>query len=395
MSLSAHAFPPDYRGGGIANLMASLCEGMGGGATGYPTATLLPPQRLADRDKIVLCILDGVGYDRLRETPGATLLNRALAGPLTSVCPPTTASAIPTFLTGVPPQQHGFTGWFTWFRELGSLLAVLPFVQRGSGASAGQTGISPAQLCGVPPLFDRLQRPSRLVMPGWINDSLFNRAFLGSAVTTPYRDLDGFVATLAEQLRIPGPAYIHAYWPGYDAIAHQYGLGSREATHHHHLLLLDRALERLLPVIEQARATFIVTADHGFIDSPPERTLLLSDHPVLAECLMMPLSGEPRLSYAYVRPERREPFERYVRDRLGEYCDLLTGPELIERGWFGLGAPHPHLATRVGHYALVMKGNYKLKDWIPGEQPYVHLGVHGGMSGAEMRVPLVLLEGGE
>jgi len=381
---------PDYQGGGITNLMASISEALGGGPTGYAPARLLPPERLARGEKQVLLILDGLGYDRLRTTPQARLLNHALLGPLTSVCPPTTASAIPTFLTGRPPQQHGFTGWFNWFGELGSLAAVLPFKHRCGGASLANA-VSPSQLCGLPPLTDRLRCPSHLVLPEWIADTPFNRAFAGKATHWPYRGLADFVGRIEAALRAEaGAAYLYAYWPGYDTIAHEYGPSSRQARHH--LLELDRAIEQLLPVLKQTRATLIVTADHGFIDSSPERTLLLADHPQLAETLLMPLSGEPRLAYGYVRPERRGAFESYVRGPLAPYCDLLPGQELIERGWFGLGPPHPRLAERVGHYALVMRENYTIKDWIPGEEPYVHLGVHGGMSREEMLTPLILFE---
>ena len=36
-----------------------------------------------------------------------------------------------------------------------------------------------------------------------------------------------------------------------------------------------------------------------------------------------------------------------------------------------------------------MKENWTIKDWLPGEKRYRMLGVHGGTSADEMRVPLV------
>lgn len=36
-----------------------------------------------------------------------------------------------------------------------------------------------------------------------------------------------------------------------------------------------------------------------------------------------------------------------------------------------------------------MKDNWTIKDWLPGEQRYTMLGVHGGTSASEMRVPLI------
>ena len=57
---------------------------------------------------------------------------------------------------------------------------------------------------------------------------------------------------------------------------------------------------------------------------------------------------------------------------------------------FGLGPANPRLLERIGHYTLVMKDNYTIKDWIPGEQRHLTLGVHGGVSAAEMYVPPIL-----
>ena len=91
-------------------------------------------------------------------------------------------------------------------------------------------------------------------------------------------------------------------------------------------------------------------------------------------------------------PGRRRAFEQYVQTRLAHCAILYRSTDLIAQGWFGLGPANPRLAERVGHYTLVMKGDYTIKDWIPAEQRHLTLGVHGGVSAAEMYVPLVLAE---
>ena len=52
----------------------------------------------------------------------------------------------------------------------------------------------------------------------------------------------------------------------------------------------------------------------------------------------------------------------------------------------------PRLLDRVGHYALVMRENYAIKDWLTGERRYTHIGLHGGVSAAEMYVPLIVAQ---
>ena len=113
---SAEFVRPDYRGGGITNLISSVAAALGNPDRVYQPTPLVDMNRLEGVKNIVLLVVDGLGYHYLNEKCQGSFLQRSLAGSLTSVCPSTTASAIPTFLTGVPPQQHGFTGWFTYFR---------------------------------------------------------------------------------------------------------------------------------------------------------------------------------------------------------------------------------------------------------------------------------------
>ena len=100
---------PDYQGRSIVNLMASLEAGLDGYEHHYPPLNLLPPERVRGHRQVLLFVIDGLGFNYLRAHPEATCLNEHLLGGITSVFPPTTASAIPTFLTGEAPQQHGLT----------------------------------------------------------------------------------------------------------------------------------------------------------------------------------------------------------------------------------------------------------------------------------------------
>ena len=60
------------------------------------------------------------------------------------------ATAITTFLTGLAPQQHGLTGWHTWFREFGCVLRALQAPPRYGGASLSKVKIDAAGLFGEP-----------------------------------------------------------------------------------------------------------------------------------------------------------------------------------------------------------------------------------------------------
>ena len=152
---------------------------------------------------------------------------------------------------------------------------------------------------------------------------------------------------------------------------------------------MDAGLAELCESAGDGETLLVVTADHGFIDTNTDSQLWLHDHPALAETLLLPLCGEPRVAYCYVHAGQRSRFEAYIRNELGGQTKLYTRAQLMERGLFGLGEPHPCLRDRIGDYALVMKENYVIRDRLFGERPPAHLGVHGGTSAQEMYVPLI------
>jgi hypothetical protein len=380
---------PDYRNGSIVNLMGSLIEGLGGEPAGYAPLPELSPAEIGEYRQVVLMVVDGLGYEFLAQRRGRSHLEELTRARLTSVFPSTTAAAVTTFLTGVAPQQHGLTGWHMYFRELGAVLAVLPGVPRYGGQPLRQAGIDVERFFGHGPVFDRLPVQSYVVSPRRIAYSDFNLAHRGKAEIRPYDTRDDFFSGVAKLLRAGRDRkFVYAYWADFDRICHEAGTFSTEAEWHFEAW--EEGFGRFLKYAAGTDTLVIVTADHGFIDTDAGRTVDLDDHPELADSLRLPLCGERRVAYCYVKPDAHGFFESYVRSELSAAAELWRSPELIERGWFGAGAPHPGLADRVGDYVLVMKENYVVKDWLPGERRYEHIGVHGGTSSREIWVPLAV-----
>jgi Type I phosphodiesterase / nucleotide pyrophosphatase len=386
---------PDYHGGSIVNLMRSIERALdarpGEAAAAYPELTALPAQTLSRARNIVLLVIDGLGYDYLTSAGADSALRRRLKARLTSVFPPTTATAITTFLTGVAPQQHALTGWNMWLRELGCIATTLRFRPRHGGEPLSRAGIAPNSVYATESMFDRIAASAYMLSPAEIADSDYNVAHCGRALRRPYKELTEMFSAAAEILRSGGTRkFIHAYTGELDAAAHTFGSASPELQQK--FRQLDAAFARFLEEIAGTDTAVIAAADHGLIDSPKSACVELEDHPELAQTLMLPLCGERRLAYCYVWPGQETAFEHYVQTRLARCAGLYRSRDLIARGWFGLGAANPRLAERIGEYALVMKDDYTIKDWIPGERRHLTLGVHGGVSAAEMQVPLIMAE---
>ncbi len=376
---------PDYQQGCIVNIMSSIGQALGAEPGIYPPLPGLDG-RLASR-RIVLVVIDGLGYDFLKTQPD-TLLARHLAGRITTVFPSTTATAITTYHTGMAPQQHAITGWFTWFRELGSVAAVLPFRPRLGGGSYGEVGVSPGQLLGAGPFAERIKVPSHAVSPAAVVHSEYSRLSVGPSERHGFHTMGEFFGTIQTLLQQEGPLYLFAYWSELDRLAHEHGIGSRAAAAHLHAL--DAAFAGFLEQSAGADATVIITADHGFVDNH-RHIIRVEEHLALAQTLAIPLCGEPRAAFCFVRATRREQFLSYVRSELSACCELFECDQLIDEGWFGLGPPDPRLAQRIGDYVLMMKGSWVIRDRLINERPFSQVGVHGGGSAQEMYVPLAVL----
>jgi len=380
---------PDYLGGGILNLMASLLRALGG-ESDHPSLRLLPPEGLEGFTNLLLLVIDGLGADWLARQAPTGLLSQHRIGTLSSVFPPTTASAITTFLTGEPPQRHAITGWFTYFRELGCVLSVLPGHPRYGGSGYRQAGVDLIQLLGHRPLANRIPIRTFVVSPQHIANSDYNLAHLGSARCQPYADLPDMFRQANRLLRADrDPKYLYLYWPGLDSLGHEAGMASQ--TLNRHLAAIEAALADFLVAAAGTRTLILVTADHGLIDTQPEDVIFLADHPRLESCLALPLCGEPRAAYCYLRPGRVADFESYCKDVFADRVLVKPSQELLAAGLFGPGPPHPRLEERIGDYTLFPLGNRLIRDHLPSEKPFKQIGVHGGLSREELMVPLCQL----
>lgn len=382
---------PDYAGGSLVNLMQSIAQAFDVGANEYsPLRLLQNTPSLHGSRNIVLWVIDGLGYEYISRQGADWPLHQYMHGAMTSVFPSTTASAIPTFLSGQAPQQHGLTGWHVYLRELGQIASVLPFRSRVGGSDYTHSGVDAVQLYRPRPFFDLLPVVSHVVAPTYIAHSPFNNAFSGAANIHPYSSMNDMLAQISASVRTDAMRnYVYAYWPEYDRRAHEFGVRSEAVQHHYEEL--NAAFLSLQRQLAGTDTLLLVTADHGFIDVEQDREIRLSQHPVLEDCLRLPLSGERRVAYCYLKPGMEAIFLDYVQTTFGEAVTAVPSPSLIEAGWFGHGHPHPRLLERIGDYTLLLHGRHTIKDWLPGERPFWQRGVHGGIDADEMRVPLIAL----
>ena len=380
---------PDYQGGSIVNLMSSISHKFGTKSI-YPELRILTGRDIKSKN-VVLLIIDGLGYEYLTKNHSESLLNSHLVGPMTSVFPPTTASAVTTFLTGVAPQQHALTGWFMNLKELGLVSCVLPFTARYNDSSLSESGVNIKSIIDSEPISARLKANCFIIQPEKLSKSDFSLAMSKKAKPLAFNDLEGMFRAIKRVIKSSGKRkYIYSYWPELDHLGHEKGITHKKVALH--LREIDKRLTKFIKSLKGTDTTLIITADHGHMVSPPDKLVDLRNHPKLIECLSLPLCGEKRSAYCYVHPSKAKQFEDYVKEHLSKYVYLFKAEELIEKNFFGLGNQNKKLLDRIGDYVLIAKEDFSIHNpMLTEEGKKQHIGHHAGISKAEMLVPLIVI----
>ena len=154
--------------------------------------------------------------------------------------------------------------------------------------------------------------------------------------------------------------------------------------------MLERSFESFIERLRGSGCLLLVTADHGFVDTRADTRLPIDDYPALRDMLRLPLCGEPRSAICHLRAGTGDEFDDCVRASLGARAEVRGGEQMVAEGWFGHGPAHPDMVARAGDRVLLMSEPYVIADQRAGK--HVHVGEHGGVSSAEMHVPLVLVE---
>ncbi|MCJ7817473.1 MAG: phosphodiesterase, partial [Candidatus Thorarchaeota archaeon] len=139
---------PDYTNS-IVNLMSSI--GHASGVTSpYAPLDFDSLASIGESKNIVLLIVDGLGYNYLREYGKDSLLKQNLKESICSVYLPTTGSAITSIMTGVAPQQHAVTGWFVYLKEYGLVSRILPY---SNTIDYNNLGVDISNVIDIPSIF--------------------------------------------------------------------------------------------------------------------------------------------------------------------------------------------------------------------------------------------------
>ncbi len=394
---------PAYDGFSNANLPASICQRLDipAPSNGSLDGAYLAPFQKRYR-QVVLLLVDGLGLTLFRqhagEEPWKTWIEAGSLAALTSISPSTTASALTTFWSGVYPAQHGIMGYEVWLKEYGLIANMIlhaPSTFGNDPNGLARAGFDPATFLPVPTLGKHLSAnhiDTGIFQPAHITHSGLSSMLFAGQKQTPYRTAADLVISLGGKIRQPGTAnrYLYAYWSNIDDLSHRFGPDDERI--HLEFYAFSQMLERVLEPLRQkgqGDTLFLVTADHGLLDTPPDPRYDLHSYPLLQADLTMSPSGENRLAYCYLRPGHeahfRDSVERYWP---GEFA-IVEADKALQAGLFGPGKPYEGTSRRIGDLILIARENGYL--WWPEKENEMR-GRHGGLSPEEMLVPLLAFE---
>ena len=361
----AGAVRPALEGASIAGVVPALL--------GARDSSWLPrPAREADA--VVLLVLDGLGWNALREHAAVMPeLSSMEGGPITTVTPATTASALTSIATGLAPAQHGILG----YRMLvgGEVLNVLRWSVSGGGRAPDPFDVQrhTSFLGRSVPVVTK----SEFRTTGFTEAHLRGGRFVGWHTTAALVEL-----CLAEVAA--GERLVYAYYPGVDSIAHEFGLRGR--VWQRELGAADAIVGALLESLPE-RAALLVTADHGQVHLEADSWIALPDLVPLTTAM----AGDGRFRYLYARKGAARELAAAAREQLGERAWVFTRSELLDEGLLGAG-PTGSIPGRIGDVVLAARDDVAFVDPALPNEPRLLSG-HGSLSPDEMLVPLVAAHG--
>jgi hypothetical protein len=358
---------PDYAGANVRGIIPSLL-GPSSWTAGLPAWM---PEPVAGASSVVLLVLDGLGWDQLQdhreELPTVAAM---VGGPIHTVAPTTTATALTSITTGLTPAEHGVIGYRIVLG--GEIVNILRWCV---GDQPVRRSHPPSD---VQPYDPFLGHTVPVVSPWELQSSAFSEAHLRGCRPEGWRAASSIAVEARRQVEA-GERFVYCYYGGIDKIAHERGFG---AYYEAELRTADAIVADVLAALPSGTA-LLVTADHGQVHVADRIVVPSAD---LLEHVTMQ-SGEGRFRWLHVEKGAIPDVLAAAADEVGHLAWVVTREQTLDEHWFGPSMT-PAIRSRLGDVALVAREPVSFHD--PADSgPFELVCRHGSLTSAEVNVPLV------
>ena len=360
---------PDYSGANLTGIIPGCLLGTSGRRPNWF------PQPLQEAERIVLLVIDGLGYEQLqRHAHIAPNLMSLVGGSITTIAPSTTASALTSLVTGASPAEHGIVGYrmdmgdsvmnsLRWWSDTRDLRKVHP----------------PASVQPIPP-FVGMTIP--VVSRAELEGSAFTEAHLRGSRPCGWRAASSIVAQCANLIS-SGEKFVYAYYDGVDKIAHERGFG---AYYDSEIAATDWLVGSLLNTLPSG-TTLAITADHGQVQVG-DNVVHLSDD---IKASLHHQSGEGRFRWLHAKRGQESDLLQIATDSYSDIAWVASRDQVIEEAWLGPargGRIADQVKRRLGDVALVPFTATTFDDPLDSG-PFSLVCRHGSLTADEMFVPFL------
>lgn len=374
---------PAYGGACIASVTPALLSVVSQNPEPAPDWLPEPARRAA---QIMLLVLDGVGWTQLQKAKEVTpTIASGVGGPITSVVPTTTATALTSISTGLRPAEHGVVGYRLCVGGAADRARPDPERARILNVLRWRTEDGDARQTFPPKEFQPVSAFGGSPVPSVTRADFaatgFSAAHLDGARIVGWQ-VPSTIVVEARRLLADGSKFVHAYYDGPDKVAHEYGLAEHYAAE---LRSADQLIGDLIEVLPRG-ACLVVTSDHGQVDVGRSAELPANE---LLEASWL-ISGEGRFRWFHARPGAAADLEAAAVEHHGQSAWVRTLEQIQDEGWFG-GPLTKQVASRLGDVALAAREPVAFLD--PADPGETRLAArHGSLTEAEMYVPLLAFE---
>jgi len=360
---------PDYSGANLTGIIPGCLLGTSGRRPNWF------PQPLQEAERIVLLVIDGLGYEQLqRHAHIAPNLMSLVGGSITTIAPSTTASALTSLVTGASPAEHGIVGYrmdmgdsvmnsLRWWSDTRDLRKVHP----------------PASVQPIPP-FVGMTIP--VVSRAELEGSAFTEAHLRGSRPCGWRAASSIVAQCASLISA-GEKFVYAYYDGVDKIAHERGFG---AYYDAEIAATDWLVGALLNTLPSG-TTLAITADHGQVQVD-DNVVHLSDD---IKATLHHQSGEGRFRWLHAKRGQESDLLQIATDLYSDIAWIASRDQVVEEAWLGPargGRIADQVKRRLGDVALVPFTATTFEDPLDSG-PFSLVCRHGSLTADEMFVPFL------
>ena len=364
---------PSYGSRTLAELGSSILAAVGGSGTN--------PLGLPLTRKVCLLVVDGLGWELLRDHPAAAPFLNELARnaqPLAAGFPATTVTSLTSLGTGSAPGQHGVLGYQVRIPDEHRLLNALRWDDRidPEAWQPRRTIYERATAAGVAAYY---------VAPRAFRRSGLTRAAMRGAEYRPADSMGALAGEAGHALREADEALVTVYHGDLDGTGH--GLGVASDSWYYQLAHVDKLAEQIAGALPSDSALY-VTADHGMVDVPAEDRVDVDDTPDLRAGVTL-LGGEPRARHVYAHPGAEADVLAAWREVLGSRAWVLSREEAIKENWFG--PVDPAMIPRIGDVVAAPTGNWGIVATETEPRESALIGMHGSLVPADQLIPLLTL----